>query len=50
MQPPSQDAKPEDIDVAALGRALWRAKTWIVSLSILVGATDQAVAADMPIS
>lgn len=37
MQPTSRDAKPEDIDVAALGRALWRAKTWIVSLSILAG-------------
>jgi uncharacterized protein involved in exopolysaccharide biosynthesis/Mrp family chromosome partitioning ATPase len=37
MQPPSRDAKPEDIDVAALGRALWRAKTWIISLSILAG-------------
>lgn len=37
MQLPSRDAKPEDIDVAALGRALWRAKTWIVSLSILAG-------------
>jgi uncharacterized protein involved in exopolysaccharide biosynthesis/Mrp family chromosome partitioning ATPase len=37
MQPTSRDAKPEDIDVAALGRALWRAKAWIVSLSILAG-------------
>jgi len=37
MQPPSRYAKPEDIDVAALGRALWRAKTWIISLAILAG-------------
>jgi uncharacterized protein involved in exopolysaccharide biosynthesis/Mrp family chromosome partitioning ATPase len=37
MQPPSRDAKPEDIDVAALGRALWRAQAWIISLSILAG-------------
>jgi len=37
MQPPSRDTKPEDIDVAALGRALWRAKTWIISLAILAG-------------
>jgi uncharacterized protein involved in exopolysaccharide biosynthesis len=37
MQPPTRNAKPEDIDVAALCRAFWRAEMWIISLSILAG-------------
>jgi uncharacterized protein involved in exopolysaccharide biosynthesis len=37
MPPLQGNANPEDIDVRALGRALWRAKTWVLGLTILAG-------------
>jgi uncharacterized protein involved in exopolysaccharide biosynthesis/Mrp family chromosome partitioning ATPase len=37
MQSEHGSTNPQDVDVAALGRALWRAKQWVIGLAIAAG-------------